>query len=88
MHKQRGSGDGGIIMFGAFFIAVVFVIAVMVDSASCHSKWDRAGMSGVQYGPIQGCMVHMPDGRWLPEERIREVDIPKKQPTESGTDSR
>jgi hypothetical protein len=45
--------------------------------SACHAKWDRANMVSVEWGPIQGCMVKLPDGRWLPEERIREFDIPK-----------
>lgn len=27
------------------------------------------------WGPVKGCIVQTPNGRWLPEERIREVDL-------------
>lgn len=79
MKKQRGYiSDGQMMaMFVAASVALV-VIGFVLDAWACHSKWERSGMAGVSYGPIQGCLVKMPDGRWLPAERIREIDIPKE----------
>ena len=78
MKKQRGYGEllfGVLLLVGivGFSMAIVFPLSY----SSCHSRWERSGMAGVSWGPIQGCLVKMPDGRWLPADRIREMDIPK-----------
>jgi hypothetical protein len=82
MKYQRGFSDAGIlllIIFGVLFLCFVIIpgIGMWGNWSACHAKWDRANMVSVEWGPIQGCMVKLPDGRWLPEERIREFDIPK-----------
>ena len=57
--------------------AAVLIGWAIWENAACKSKWLRSGMADVTWGPIQGCLVRLPDGRWLPEERIREIDIPR-----------
>jgi hypothetical protein len=76
MKKQRGDSEVGLTLGGT---AILLIIYAIFAAMSCHSKWGRAGMADVSWGPIQGCMVKMPDGRWLPEERIREIDLPKPE---------
>lgn len=74
MNRQHGTEEAGF----AIIVTIVFLFVMAFFSAwSCHSKWGRSGMKAVSWGPVQGCMCQLPDGRWLPEERIREVDIPK-----------
>lgn len=58
-------------------IALILLVWFAVEAWACHSKWGRAGMAAVSYGPIQGCMVQLPDGRWFPEGRVREIDVQK-----------
>jgi hypothetical protein len=69
--RQRGSGE---VMFTVILFAIFVVIAIAFSSWSCSSKWALSGMK-TSYGPIQGCLVQTPNGRWMPEERIREVDL-------------
>ena len=75
---QRGDAD--LLILAAVLIALVAAITglvIVTSYYSCHSKWDRAGMVAVEYGPLQGCLVKMPDGRWLPSDRVREFDLPR-----------
>lgn len=78
MKKQRGEG-GGEFIFVILFLLGWWLVSIVWGRVACHSKWDHAGMSAISYGPIKGCMVQLPDGRWLPEINIREIDIPKPE---------
>lgn len=66
----------------AFVVVGLFVLlicgAFAADRAACHAQWENAGMSEVRWKLVGGCMVKLPDGRWLPADRIREIDIPKE----------
>jgi len=78
MNQQRG--DSELILIAGLIVLLVVVVPVVVlwfQYLGCHARWDRAGMSDVSWGPIQGCLVKMPDGRWLPSDRVREMDLPK-----------
>lgn len=66
-----------IIFISIALIAGGVVVSIWLSSLSCYSRWERAGMADVSYGPIQGCLVKMPDGRWLPSDRVREMDLPR-----------
>ena len=63
------------IMLGAVtvFLVTVFVVVALLDRWACHSRWERSGM-GYDWGLIQGCLVKMPNGAWIPEDRYREID--------------
>lgn len=79
--KQRGYGEIEMILyvFGWCIILCVIVGGMFVLGwYECHVKYDRAGMADVTYGPVEGCMLKLPDGRWLPSDRIREVELPRK----------
>jgi hypothetical protein len=76
MKHQRG--ETALLALGLLSIVAVVIIGFILENASCKSKWERSGMAGVMWGPIQGCLVKLPDGRWLPEERIREIEIPRE----------
>ena len=75
MRKQRGYVEIVSLLLAALLLIGLFVAVVMFfENWACKSKWERSNMA-VSWGPIQGCLVNLPDGRWLPEERIREIDI-------------
>jgi hypothetical protein len=76
MKRQRG--DAAVFIVSVLFIVGVVIVGFIIENATCKSKWERSGMAGVTWGPIQGCLVKLPDGRWLPEERIREIEIPRE----------
>ena len=75
MKNQRGYA---FIVLLIMVCILILLVGIWIDSVSCHSKWDNADMAAVSYGPIKGCMVKLPDGRWLPADRMREIDLPKR----------
>lgn len=71
LHNERGDAE----LTASVIVLVVCLVGwAIIASASCSSRWARSGMP-TSWGPVQGCLVKLPDGRWLPDERIREVDI-------------
>lgn len=56
---------------GLLGLVVVVGIAAAMDAASCEAKADKMGYD-MDYGPVQGCMVHV-DDRWLPIESVRVI---------------
>ena len=57
------------------FIGIFALCFIIFSRYGCYAKWERAEMSGISWGPIQGCMVQLPDGRWVPEERVRVIEV-------------
>jgi hypothetical protein len=61
----------------AGFIATVLagvtmvLIAIGLDELSCSSKAEKMGFKS-DYGPIQGCMIHV-DKAWIPIEQYRTI---------------
>lgn len=60
------------LFLAVFFVALV-VGALLLDSLSCSSRWKYSGLESSS-GPLQGCLVHLPDGRWIPDDRYREIE--------------
>lgn len=64
-------------IFGAVLV-VGFVgfgaLLVWGESLTCQRRWQHSRLA-TEWGPLQGCLVQVPDGRWLPDDRIREIDI-------------
>lgn len=58
---------------GILFCVLVIFGAYSLDAHQCSSQWDRSGMKS-SYGPIQGCMIQMPDKTWIPADRYRNVN--------------
>lgn len=79
MHRQCGFGE---FVASVATLVVAFIAYVILGNWSCHSQWARSGMIDISWGPVQGCLVKLPDGRWLPEDRIREIDIPRPEKKE------
>lgn len=81
-NRQRGNST-------MFFTVMIFVALISgslaLDSASCTSKWEDSGFA-TRWGPIKGCVIQVPSGKWLPENVVREVDLnaaPKEALNES-----
>ena len=76
-NKQRGGSNvellSALICF-TLFCAVIFAIGAAFDHAACSGKWEDSGLK-TKWGPVKGCIVQWPDGRWLPEDVLREVKI-------------
>jgi hypothetical protein len=66
---------------GSLLLLAVLVVGwLIVAPWTCHSKWGSSGMS-TSWGPIQGCLVQTPSGRWVPEDRVRDVDLEPRTPS-------
>lgn len=52
--------------------AAAFAIAIAVNGVMCAERWRDSGAS-YRFSALGGCQVQMPDGRWLPEQVLRQV---------------
>ena len=61
-------------------LALVLIVALpfVMMPMQCTAKWQHSGMAS-EWGIIQGCLVEVEPGRWIPDERVREMDIPRKK---------
>ncbi len=50
----------------------LFAGTVIFGSIACDAKWETSGFK-TSYGPIKGCLIQLPDGRWIPSENYREL---------------
>jgi len=61
-----------------FFLLIaagcIFGGVLGLDKASCTGKWEESGFA-TKWGPVKGCIVQVPNGKWLPEDVIREMDL-------------
>ncbi len=62
-----------LLVIGAFIVAPFAAIAG-VDYLGCKSRWAQSALP-TSWGPIQGCLVQLRDGRLVPESIVRETDI-------------
>lgn len=51
---------------------VVFLPFMALDAYSCSSRWAKSGFE-TSWGPLQGCNIRPPGGRWMPEKNYRET---------------
>lgn len=74
---RRMAGNSEILLYFITSCAVIFLLLAL-RAFGCTSRWADSGLQS-KWGPIQGCLVKMPDGRWIPDDRVRDIDItPKK----------
>lgn len=62
------------LIVGIIGIVMLWALTLIPDYFSCAARWSESSMQ-TSWGPIQGCKVQLPDGRWLPEDRVREIPI-------------
>ena len=73
MRRQKGSGE---IIFSLVALASILAVLAIVEAVGCHARWKHSGLES-SWGPLQGCLVTFPDGRQIPDDRVREIEIPK-----------
>ena len=56
------------------FLALMLAASFWSSSFKCERQWSRSGIES-NWALWQGCVVKLPDGRWLPADRVREIDI-------------
>ena len=64
-------------------VLVIMLAALLVGlnvfkSYQCDATWKRSGLKS-EWTFLQGCLVELPDGRWMPSERLREIDIKPRE---------
>lgn len=67
--------------FPVFVVIVLLLIfggSMVLSKMACHARWEQSGMA-TSWGVIQGCLVKLPDGRWVPDDRVREFDLQRKE---------
>lgn len=63
---------------GVVFV-IICILMMMASAAYCGAAWRDSGLQ-VRWEVLGGCQVRLPDGRWLPSDRVREIDIkPQRQ---------
>lgn len=73
--KQRGGTVAEVLIVLAAVVAfttAVNALLIPVAAKACEARWADSGLK-TRYGTMSGCLVQMPDGRWLPDDRVREV---------------
>lgn len=54
--------------------AIIIALCLILESCTCSSRWSKSGMM-TSWGPVQGCLVKTEGNKWIPEDRVREVDV-------------
>lgn len=75
--NQRGEAE---LVASIIMAAIALVIWAVLASWGCSSRWAKSDMQ-TSWGPVQGCLVKTPGGRWVPDDRVRDVDL---EPRESN----
>lgn len=63
-----------VILIYLAYIAGILAIAGAISAFQCGAQWSGSGMTS-KWGIGSGCRVQVPDGRWLPADRVREIEI-------------
>lgn len=56
----------------AILTLVIGSIAYTINYVSCIERWD--GTFKTDFGIFQGCRIEIAPGKWIPEDRYREVE--------------
>ena len=81
MKSKCDTPDYGFTIIEALIVLAIFAILASVPIAGrlgCEAKWENSGMA-YKWGFFSGCLVEVEKGRWLPEERVREIELPRKK---------
>lgn len=72
--NQRGEAFIWIMVICCVLTFVLLIGGAMwMDSAVCSSKWAKSGFA-TSWGPMQGCNIKLPNGKWIPASNYREID--------------
>lgn len=73
MHDNSVKEFIGLLVVIGIAITMIFGFYAIPCYLVCHSKADKQGLE-CEWGPIQGCMVKMPDGKWMDYDRLRYME--------------
>lgn len=66
---------GVLLPLAAAAVLLAAAAAYAYAHVRCQAQWARSGLH-TEFGIFQGCLVRLPDGRWIPAETLRESDLP------------
>lgn len=73
--RQRGvSDEGAMLVLGLVALLIIFGVFFALAALSCKARWEGSGLQS-SWGPVKGCLVRLPDGRWIPDDRVRDIEI-------------
>lgn len=61
-----------LLIVGIMIVAII-CFAVVPVYMTCHSKAEKQGLE-CDWGPLQGCMVKLPSGKWMDYDRLRYME--------------
>ena len=59
-------------------LLVLMVIGAVFAKYQCTARWEDSGMRS-RWGPIPGCRVKRDDGKWIPSENLRDMDLQPRE---------
>ena len=81
--KTYQRGDSTIeLIFTIVVVLIMLAVAAVMAAAKCDNQWSRSGLQS-DWGIMQGCLVEVRPNTWIPDERVREVDILPKPPVDT-----
>lgn len=74
MIKEKMKGITVIEM--VLIVAVVGILAAIFITPPfmCKAKWEQSGMAS-DFGYLKGCLVEVEPGRWIPSNRVRDLEV-------------
>jgi hypothetical protein len=66
-----GSTYALVAVCGAIVVGLL-TFGVHMNHVACTRKWEASGYT-TKFDVYAGCMVHLPNGRWVPESAVREI---------------
>lgn len=63
----------GLLLVVGITIVAIIGFAVVPVYMTCHSKAEKQGLE-CEWGPLQGCMVKLPSGKWMDYDRLRYME--------------
>lgn len=61
-----------VLVWTGVFIVGLMSAVICLDRASCSARWQASGHA-TRYGVLQGCLVELEPGRWVPEDTFKSV---------------
>lgn len=77
--KRLTRGTAGIellatLIVGGLMIAALILIGWPINAYQCRVRWEGSGLESRYQFLAGGCFVKTAAGRWIPSDRVREVN--------------
>lgn len=73
--KRLSRGTSGLeLLISAYFLIILVGVAVGISAHQCRVRWEGSGLQSRYEFLGGGCLVQTAAGRWIPADRVREVN--------------